>query len=1104
MYHTLHPIAGMLTQNRLMKKSKLLLLLIVLLSFFGGSRVFAQNVISGNVFSSEDDEPIVGATIKVQGTDQAAISDVNGFFKINNVKNNAKLVISFVGMRDQTVTAKANMVIRLDPDEKTLSEVVVQVAYGAAKKSTLTGAVTQVDSKQIDLRPVSTVTSALEGTTSGVMVNSTYGEPGSAPTIRIRGIGTVNGSSTPLYVIDGVPFGGNISDLNNNDIESVTVLKDAASAALYGNRASNGVILITTKRGKGDKMNFEFKMNQGVYSRGIKEYERTSANQFMEAEWQNLRNQRISAGDDAATAAAYASSNLIEDMLYLNIYNKANNELFTSDGKLVSDATILSGYAEDLDWNDQAIRNGYRAEYNFSGMQSTAKSDYYFSVGYLNENGYVMKSDFSRLTGRAQLNFRPLKWFSTGFTINGTHQKSNFSNSDGGASFTNVFYYARNIAPIYPIHLHNADGSYRLDASGNRQYDAGSYVDDEGNVVMTRNQYADRHTIWENELDERRNFRNTLQGSLYADFKFLKDFTFTLRGELNVRNTEYSSYNNPEIGDGKGNNGRTSRTIYRYKNYTFQQQLNWNHAYGDHTLSVLLGHENYSYFYDYTYLYKTNQVFPGRTNMSNFTNLTSGDSYPLRYRTESYLGRVRWNYQEKYNVEASFRRDGSSRFAKKSRWGNFWSVGASWNIDRETFMKDITWMNSLKLRADYGQVGNDAGADYFSYMALFSSDQNAHKGASYLVQLANDELKWETSESWGIGVDARLFNRWNFSVEYFDKRNRDLIFDVYLPLSAGATSSSSAVSTITRNLGTIANRGIEINTDIDIYKNRDWTINFATNASFIKNKILKLPEQNKDGIISGSYKIVEGKSRYEFFTYTYVGVDQLTGNALYKANLEDNYITVDGQTIGNASGTDITDKVTTIDGQYFVNQTTYALREFHGSPLPKVFGSFTPSVRWRDITVSAMFTYALGGKMLDGVYQDLMSAGTSPSNLHVDIMKSWTAAPEGMTAESANRIWYGGIPQINATTSSDNNATSSRWLISANYLVFKNINVAWQLPRHWIRPLGLQGITLSFACENVFTLTKRQGSNPQQSLNGYQSSTAVTPRVFTFGLNVKL
>ena len=321
------------------------------------------STITGVVISAEDNEPVIGASVLVKGTTQGSITDLDGAFSIPNVSAKAKtLVVSFVGMRTVEVAIQPNMRVVLHPDAQVMEEVVVTVAYGSAKKSSLTGAISSVDSKQIEARPVSSVTSALEGATSGVQINSSYGAPGSDPDIRIRGVGTVNGSTSPLYVVDGMPMGGNISDLNPADIESISVLKDAASCALYGNRASNGVVLITTKKGTAQRMSFDLRINQGTYTRGIKEYELMNANQFMEAAWMNIKNSRLSAGDTPQAAAEYASKNLISDYLYLNIYNKADDQLFTADGKLVSDAQILSGYADDLDWYDEAIRNGYRQE----------------------------------------------------------------------------------------------------------------------------------------------------------------------------------------------------------------------------------------------------------------------------------------------------------------------------------------------------------------------------------------------------------------------------------------------------------------------------------------------------------------------------------------------------------------------------------------------------------------------------------------------------------------------------------------------------------------------------------------------------------------------
>ena len=1107
-----------------MKRLSMILMSLFLL--VGG--VVAQTTVKGTVVTYEDNEPIIGASIQVVGASNiGTITDVNGQFTLQVPAGKNTLKITYVGMEPlEVAVSNKPLRIQLRNDANNLDEVVV-VAYGTQKKTSLTGAIQEVKSEEILLRPTSSVASALEGMVTGVQVNSTYGVPGEDPSIRIRGIGTVNGSSSPLYILDGVPYGGNISDLNPQDIESMSVLKDAASAALYGNRASNGVILITTKKGKQGKLNVSADIKLGTYSRGIPEYERMGATQWMEAQWLNMKNNRISAMMNEAVpegmtqeqwiasipgkASEYASKNLISDRLYLNIFQGADDALFDSNGNFIGGA-IKGTYAEDLDWYDQAIHNGFREEYNINANGATDKADYLFSVGYLNENGYLKTSGFDRLSGRAAVNVQPVKWFKSGFNVNVTHQtfNSTYGTSDGG--YTNPFMYCRNIAPIYPVHLHDVNtGQYILDDFGNTQYDSGSYIDANGQVQVTRNQFQDRHLIWENELNRINTIRNTMNAIAYADIYLPYNFTFTLKGNLNTRHSEQNEYNNAIVGDGKGNSGRGKRVDYRYKNWAFQQQLHWSHEFGVHSVDALIGHENYHYTYNYLYGYKTTQVFAGVNNLNNFTDITSLYDYNDTYRTESYLGRVRYGYDNKYNVEASFRRDGSSRFSKDSRWGNFWSLGANWVISNEDFMKKFDWVNYLKLRADYGEVGNDAGSGYYGYMALYNSTQNANKGAYWIGQLPNEDLKWETGQSWGIGIDGRLFNRLNFSIEYFDKRNKDLLFDVYNPLSAGATSTSSAESVITKNLGTISNKGVEFSFDVDVFKNRDWKVNVGADITFLKNEIITLPEQNKNGIIDGTKKIVEGKSRYEFFVYTWEGVNTKNGFSLYKFDDEKYYFTADGQTFGDTeNGTEVTgdnlNTVVVINGVPYSYVTTYAKKEFHGSAIPKAYGGFHFTVGWKGLSLYTLFTYQLGGKVMDSNYASLMSASGTPYSLHADAASGWTV--ENATAIDA--VDPNGIPQLNnaptipgTAVEADLNSTSSRWLTSASYLILKNLNLTYNLPRNLVRKVNLDGVAVTLACENLFTVTARKGMNPQQNFSGTQSNTFVTPRVFTVGLNVK-
>ena len=1078
---------------------------------------WAQTTVSGVVISSEDGLPIAGASVKVLGTSKGVVTDVNGKYSISVPSEGSRLEISYVGMISRIVKSGQNVRTELDIDAAGLEEVVV-VAYGTQKKTSLTGAIQSVKSEAIEMRPTSSVTTALEGTVAGVQVNSTYGAPGTDPSIRIRGVGTVNGSSSPLYVLDGVPFGGNISDLNPADIESISVLKDAASAALYGNRASNGVILITSKKGKMGKLNVSLDIKQGTYSRGVPEYDRADARQWMELECQNLRNSRISGnGEDAATAAAYASKNLIDEIVYLNIFNKPNDALFDANGKMAADASILPGYADDLDWYDFGVRAGYRQEYNINANGSNDKADYRFSAGYLDENGYLKDSGFERFSGSVALNVRPVSWFKTGLQMNASHQNLTNTNGNSDAGFTNVFMYARNIAPVYPVHLHDVTtGEYILDVFGNKQYDPGSYIDENGNVILTRNQYVDRHVFYENELNYDKTVRNTMNATAYIELNLPYGFNAIVKGNLNTRNSRNYTYNSAIIGDGKGSLGRSKREEYSYKNYTFQQQLTWAGEFGNHAVDALIGHENYSNEYNYLYGYKTNEIMPGWGNFTNFTSITSLDGSDYEYKTESYLGRVRYNYADRYNVEASIRRDGSSRFHKDSRWGTFWSLGANWIISNEEFMKEYKFVNYLKLRADYGEVGNDAGAGYYAYQALYTMEQNANKGALYLTQFPSKNLKWETGQSWGIGVEARLFNRWNLSMEYFDKRNKDLLFDVYLPLSSGATTSGSAESVVTKNLGTIVNRGFEVSTDVDVYKDKDWRVNVGANLTFIKNKVTKLPEQNKDGIIDGTKYIKEGRSRYDFYIYTYEGVDSKNGYSLYKFNDGDaqgnSYrFELDGEKYGNwevdetgeyvakaIEGADL-QNVVVIDGVPYSYVSNYAKKEFHGSAIAPVYGSFNFGVTWKQLTLNALFTYQIGGKVIDYNYQSLMQAGSTPSSFHIDALKSWTV--EDATETSA--IWSGDVPVLDYNISSQVNTTSSRWLTSASYICLKNLNIGYQLPKSLVNKVQLQGVSVNVACENLFTKTARKGMNPQQTFTGVQYNYLVTPRVFSVGLNVK-
>ena len=459
-----------------MRKFQSLIASLLALVLLGGV-ASAQNItVKGNVTDKATGEPVSFASIQIKGTMQGATTDLDGNFSIDAPRN-ATLIFSFVGYKTQEVEiAGRNQInVVLESEAESLDDVVV-VAYGTAKKESVTGAIATVKSESIEKRPVSSVSNVLEGMSAGVL-SLPGGDPGDDAAIRIRGVGSPNGSNSPLYVIDGVPFGGNISDLNPNDIETLTVLKDATSAALYGNRASNGVIIITTKRGKSDKVGLNVSVNQGIFTRAIPEYAKVNPQQFMQVFFtgyaNNLYSSKLATTTPITMDAAIADvrTNLLTYIGDYNIFDVATADLFDANGAFNANAKVLAGY-DDLNWWDYTMRAGYRQDYNVSGSGASAKSNYYFSVGYLDEQGQTVNSDFSRWSGRANMSVTPVKWLKVGMNIGARWQTQN-SRTTSATAYANPLYQAHVMAPIYPVHLHNADGSYLLDVNGNKQYDAG-------------------------------------------------------------------------------------------------------------------------------------------------------------------------------------------------------------------------------------------------------------------------------------------------------------------------------------------------------------------------------------------------------------------------------------------------------------------------------------------------------------------------------------------------------------------------------------------------------------------------------------------------------
>ncbi|MCL1973409.1 MAG: SusC/RagA family TonB-linked outer membrane protein, partial [Bacteroidetes bacterium] len=957
-------------------------------------------------------------------------------------------------------------------------------------------------------------TAALEGLALGVQVNNSYGEPGATASIRIRGFNSINGSNDPYYVLNGVPMGGSINDLNAADIESITILKDASSAALYGNKAANGVVLITTKSGRigEDNLTVQANFNFGVYQMGMKDYKRLNAEEFMETYWMGRRNALFT--DNPAKYSTWSDANAdaniaVRDGLNYNIFNKDWSSLFDANGKLSAGTQILPGYVDDLDWWKPLVRTGVRNDYNINARGGSKRATYYMSAGYLEEQGYTKQSGQERFTGNMKIDVTPTKWMKAGLSMNGTNATTDRMSGDGGTSYINPFYNARNMSPIYPVHLHDpATGAYILDGEGNKIYD-------DGTMGLTRPQNNSRHIVWETELNKDRTYRNALNSSAYIDISFLKDFVFSFKGNMNNLNTQGKTYNSALVGDGKGSNGRTSESDYRYRYFTVQQLLTWKHTFsGVHNVDVLLGHENYSYLSQYTYAYKTDEKFANLMELVNFNIMTQLNGNRTTYRTEGYLSRVGYNYDNKYFVEGMIRRDGSSRFFKDNRWGNFWSVGGSWIISKEAFMAGVSWVDYLKFRAAYGQVGMDSGAGYYAWMALYYQGSNGGNGALYKAQNEAKDVNWETTGSMSVALESRLFKRANLTVEYYDKRSIDLLFPVTMPSSYGGvingtaggspTATTGSRPTVLKNFGSVSNRGIEVGLFVDVVQTKDFTWNVGTHFNYLKNKIVRLPDEYQgEGYVSGQFKRLEGKSNYEFWLYQFVGIDKSDGRSLYLLDDELFCISNDGYKGSGAQKADesrtvmASENYKIIDGEAYVYKTTYAKKDWSGSSISPIYGSFSTSLTYKGFQLSGLVTYALGGKGYASSYLSLMGVSATPSAMHKNILKAWTPDQAGTGIDPK------GTPAVNSSMSSDNNATSTRILVSSNYFTIKNVTLSYLFPRRPLEKIGLKDVVLSLSAENLAIFTKLQGYDPQQAWNGTSENYFLPSRVVSMGINIK-
>lgn len=1040
-----------------MRKFVLSIFVILLLSV----NIMAQNQRVSGTVTTEDGSAIAGVTVVIKNTNEGTITNAAGKYSIN-VPKNATLHFSFVGMESQEVAvgSQSAINIKLMSASAMIDDInVVHVAFGTAKKEAFTGSAAVINAAQLAKTQTSNISQALAGAVPGLQITNASGKPGATASIRIRGIGSYGASSLPLFVVDGVPYDGALENLNPSDIESMTVLKDAASSALYGSRGANGVIMITTKRGKSMDAVVNVDAKWGVNSRALKEYDViTDPGEYYEAHYRALHNYAMNVGGkNSAEANIWANNNMIDGDAGLgyNVYNTKGGDLIGLNGKLNPNATLgnLVGdnYLYPDNWAGEAFNNSLRQEYNINISGATEKSNNYFSLGYLNDKGYVIASDFKRLSARIRSDYQVKSWLKVGASAGYSNSKGNSVGELDGSS-GNLFYLARYIAPIYPLYVRDSKGNIMQGEGGIPSYDFGS----EEQSGLSRPKFPASNPIAANQLDEDSFDANTLNAKGFAEVTFLKDFKATINAGLDITESRATTSTNPYYGQYAGSNGMINKKHTRSTGLNLQQLLTYAKSIHNHNFDILVGHENYTKDYAYLSGGKSNMFLYDIKELATAIVNPSADSYTTTYNTEGYLGRVQYNYDNKYFFSASFRRDASSRFHPDNRWGNFWSVGGAWLINKENFMQSAEWVDLLKLKASYGVQGND-GIPEYSYIDQYSIVNSAGSIAAVFASKGNKNIKWETNRNFNIGVEFGLLgNRITGSVEYFSRKTDDLLFNRPVPPAIGYSSYPD-------NIGSIRNRGFEVDvTGVLLQKkNLLWTL--SLNATHYRNKILSLPPERQGGFETGLYKVTIGGSRYDWFMQEYAGVSDKGESMWYMDELDANK---------KPTGK----RVTTTD---YSKTTKY----FQGSALPDLFGGISTSLQFYGVDFSVNIAYQIGGKVYDSAYASLMDTA-EPGNIgtawHKDIWKSWS--PENKS--DTPRLQYGDSYAA---------SSSSRFLISASFINIQNISLGYTLPKTWLAKVGINSVRVFAVADNVSLWSKRQGLDPRQSWDGSTRGEAYSP-----------
>lgn len=1032
--------------------------LFVCLLMFCAAVAAQGKTVTGNVID-DTDYPLPGVTVVVQGTTRGTVTDFDGNYQIE-VAESDTLRFNFMGYAEQkiAVAGHSNINVKLTSDSQDIDEVIV-IAYGTTKKSSFTGAQVKLDADQISVRATSNAMQSMSGRVAGVQVVSTSSQPGSEQSIRVRGFGSISASNNPLIVVDGAPYEGNISQINPQDIENLTVLKDASASAIYGARGANGVVMITTKRGKTEQAQVNLDVRVGYNKNGQKPYAlMKDPAQYLETQYRALYNSRIYSGASTADAHDYANKQLIPSLGY-NIYTVPEGQrLIGTNFKLNPEATL--GYKDGDnyylpdDWKANTLKKkALRQEYNASVAAQTDRLNYYISFGYLKDLGLIKNSGFERISTRLKADYQASDWLKIAANISYYNTDLKHDINQESASTNNAFYTANTIAPIYPMYERTPDGQIKKNSQGVPYYDYG----------LQRNAHNSANPAGDFEYDIRKAISDGFYGNWTITLTPIDGLSLSANITTDVENKRSTDLNNPILGLAAATQGYVEVNHMRAAVFNQQYLATYKKLFDSGmSIETLLGYESYeSKTQDLSG--NNTMVFSARIpELGNAVgSMPSAYSQTNSYATLGIFGRVQVDFGSRYYLSGSFRRDASSCFDPSNRWGTFGSIGGAWAISEESFASALNSLGRFKLRASVGVQGNDdlgraesswAYKPYLdTYLISYSGNSESPFAVSFFNK-GNKDITWETSNALNIGLEFDILrSKISGTIDYFYRKTTDLLYQ-------RPVSNTLGYASIPTNVGDMVNSGVELELSAELLNldKLSWQMNL--NATYFHNEITNLAPEAKanGGIVTNNNIIKVGGTLCNYYMPQYAGVDPETGMSLY-------YVDPDN---GDYSTT-----TSRLDAQ----------NADLGTSLPWLYGGFGTQVEAFGFDLSAQFSYQIGGKLFDGSYQNAMHTGHPNSagfNWHKDILNAWT--PENPDTD---------VPRLSAQ---DNlyNELSSRYIIKSDYLSLNNVSLGYTLPQDVVQKLHLGRVRLYATADNVFILSARQGFEPRSDLDATNAESA--------------